>query len=1057
MKKISTILFVVMCVACNLTLQAQTTGTVFRDFNGNGTRQSVAPFVEPVVTGIIVNAFNSTDVLIASYTTDAAGNFSIPLIGSVYNGTPGSNTGAVANAEAVRLEFVIPAAGVCGLSPNYDYSSSNGIVHGTSTRFVNGGSVNNNYAVNNPAQFVSDAAPFANSFLAVPIIQVGSTGLTGPNPSGAENAFVKFPYNRSGTTPLNTPAEVLATNAQIGAVYGQAYSAQAKKIFTSAFMKRHSGFGPADGVFNNAPGAIYIINPALNSGTGAASYFGSLDALGYPTHNSTGTPAYGNGTSFTISGTMSTFAATGTGSTINYPSGAAQGVIGTNADRGLPNDISLPSNDPAAFGQVGTVSLGDMDISDDGQFLFVVNLYDRKIYQLQLNNVSNPTAATFVASYTLPNPPLRSASGLPGAASTYTGADDNTDFYTGNRGIQRPFALKYYRGKLYVGAVTTGEGPAGASTTDDNAGIPEYTDLWSYVWELDPSAGTFAAAPSLQHPLNFGRGINADVVNEGWNPWTRTVVSLNPVANEEYLYYPQPMLTDIEFDVDGSMILAFRDRVSDQYSYDQPGHEGADQIFGIAVGDQLRAYPNGVCNGWVMEANGDKDGPGTYTPSGAQQNGQGPSNYAGSNGEFYFNDNQINGYHLNTCIGSMAFLPGSENVAATYMDPVNGNNTNLWSGGISWMNNNDGTNTNDYELYIGELRGRAGKTGGLGDLELLNDAAPIELGNRVWNDVDGDGIQDAGEAGLAGVEMELLDGIGTVIGTVTTAADGSYYFSSATGTNAPGIAYGINIQPNTNYTIRVKGTVTATNTITGNAGLGATDYFTTINALGNGQADWSDNDAARVGGTGGRYQVSVTTGANGQNNHTIDFGFSPINVLPAKVITFTAQPQGNQVALRWTVADQSDISAYEVEVSTNGRNFNNVTSVTANNDLSATYNAAHLTPALGISYYRIKFVDKNGAISYSDIRKVNFGKAANVNVFPNPAKIEVNVTLTPAMINKAATISVISIDGRLMTVQKVSAASQIETIDVSKMANGKYIVRIVTGNEVINKTIEVIR
>ncbi len=1057
MKKIFTILFAILCIASNLTSKAQTTGTVFRDFNGDGTRQTTAGYAEPVVPGMIVNAFNSSDVLIASYTTDANGNFSIPLSGGAYNGTQGSNTGAVANALAVRLEFVIPTAGVCGLNPNYDYSSSSGLVHGTSTRFVNGGSVSNNYAINNPVQYVSDAAPFNNTFLAVPVIQVGNTGLGGANPSGAENAFVKFPYSRSGTTGLNTPSEVLATNAQIGAVYGQAYSTQAKKIFTSAFMKRHSGFGPADGTFNNAPGAIYIINPALNSGTGAASYFTSLDALGVPTHNSTGAPAYGNGTSYIISGTMATFAGTGTGSTVDYPSVAAQGVIGTNIDRGLPTDISLQSNDPAAFGQVGTVSLGDMDISDDGQFLFVVNLYDRKVYQLRLNSISNPTAATVLNSFALPNPPLRSASGLPGATATYNGANDNTDFYTGSRGIQRPFALKYYRGKLYVGAVTTGEGSAATSTTDDNTGNPEYTDLWSYVWELNPATGTFAAAPSLQHPLNFERGINGDNLHETWNPWSRTVVSLD-IASYQYLYYPQAMLTDIEFDVDGSMILAFRDRVSDQYSYDQPGHDGADNIFGIAVGDQLRAYPNGACNGWIMESNGDKDGPGAYAATGAQQNGQGPSNYTGSNGEFYFEDNQqTNSYHLNTCIGSMAFLPGSENVVATYMDPVNGNNSNLWSGGISWMNNNDGTNTSDYELYIGEQRGKAGKTGGLGDLELLNDAAPIELGNRVWDDTNGDGIQNAGEAGIAGVEMELVDGGGVVIGTVITDINGNYYFSSAAGINATGIVYGVNIQPNTAYTIRVKGTVTATNTITGNAGLGASNYFTTTNATGNGQAGWSDNDAATIGGTGGTYQVTITTGGYGQNNHTIDFGFAPINVLPVRVVSFTAQPQGNQVLLKWVVAEQSGISSYQVEYSTNGRNFNTINSVNANNDLSATYNAVHTNPVPGISYYRLKFVDKNGTIAYSDVRKVNFGKIGSVAVYPNPAKEEVNITLTAAMINKAATISLIGIDGKLISTRKVAAASQVEIINVSALPNGKYILRIVTANDVINKTIAVIK
>ncbi len=52
------------------------------------------------------------------------------------------------------------------------------------------------------------------------------------------------------------------------------------------------------------------------------------------------------------------------------------------------------------------------------------------------------------------------------------------------------------------------------------------------------------------------------------------------------------------------------------------------------------------------------------------------------------------------------------------------------------------------------------------------------LGDRVWNDADGDGVQDAGEAGLTGVTVELLNGDGTVIATTTTGADGIYTFSN---------------------------------------------------------------------------------------------------------------------------------------------------------------------------------------------------------------------------------------------------------------------------------------
>ena len=54
--------------------------------------------------------------------------------------------------------------------------------------------------------------------------------------------------------------------------------------------------------------------------------------------------------------------------------------------------------------------------------------------------------------------------------------------------------------------------------------------------------------------------------------------------------------------------------------------------------------------------------------------------------------------------------------------------------------------------------------------------APASLGDRLWSDSDGDGVQDGGELGLPGVTVELLDRGGAVIATAVTGADGSYLF-----------------------------------------------------------------------------------------------------------------------------------------------------------------------------------------------------------------------------------------------------------------------------------------
>lgn len=51
------------------------------------------------------------------------------------------------------------------------------------------------------------------------------------------------------------------------------------------------------------------------------------------------------------------------------------------------------------------------------------------------------------------------------------------------------------------------------------------------------------------------------------------------------------------------------------------------------------------------------------------------------------------------------------------------------------------------------------------------------LGNFVWQDLDKDGIQDTGEAGVKGVIVDLLDAGGVVVASTTTDAGGLYRFT----------------------------------------------------------------------------------------------------------------------------------------------------------------------------------------------------------------------------------------------------------------------------------------
>jgi len=68
-----------------------------------------------------------------------------------------------------------------------------------------------------------------------------------------------------------------------------------------------------------------------------------------------------------------------------------------------------------------------------------------------------------------------------------------------------------------------------------------------------------------------------------------------------------------------------------------------------------------------------------------------------------------------------------------------------------------------------------------GDSQMEWDAGLVKqntasIGNRVWEDSNFNGVQDAGEAGVAGVKVNLLNASNQVIATTTTNASGNYLF-----------------------------------------------------------------------------------------------------------------------------------------------------------------------------------------------------------------------------------------------------------------------------------------
>ena len=699
-------------------------------------------------------------------------------------------TGLVA-ATVYRVEFTIPNGFTEG-----PYGSNSG----TAVQFIESGRCDANLGLADAAHYCDDTDPY----FVIPCYVNGdpqhssNTGSTG---------IAQFRYSDSGDSPASTYQNYVTIDA-IGTTWGVAFDGLADRLFMSSVLKRHAGLGPS-GI-----GAIYMHDDG-DPNTSAPVFYDFGAAAGTVASNATRFP--GTGTSFGQEG----------------PCGTCDNI------------------DPTTFAQVGKAGFGDIDINPDNDQLYVTNLFDRKVYTVDLNSPA-PGSAT----------PLPSIPWL-----------DNSPC---NNGVARPWGLDFRRGKLYVGVVCD------ASLSSCTPGTA-CSDLTGIIYSFDGATWT----TEITFPLDYYRDAYSSGSDyfvkwiDDWNamsPWVENVTDAN---------FAQPVIMDIEFDDDNSIIIGIGDRTGFQLGYRAPSPlsgAGGTEERNMAFGDILRASYNSTTDTYTLENNGMV---GSLTTTN-------PTNNSGPGGKsFYWGDfwTGIGANKYQGGIGSLMLLPNSGEVATPLADAID-----YYSNGISWMRNTNGSGVKRLEVYQGDPSGNSplfAKGSGVGDMVLFCEARPIEIGNVVWWDDDLDGLQDPSEPGIDGVTVELYrwDGSSYVkVAETTTDSYGRYVFSQASNSNGLSaenwsFASDDAVLPNTQYQVRIIDWMNDTDLSTFATNLG---YVGTLMSPANNQGaggDERDNDAVDSAGDA---VITLNTGDFGDNDHSHDFGFGGIGGCEAPEVIPTA-------------------------------------------------------------------------------------------------------------------------------------------------------------------------
>ncbi len=194
------------------------------------------------------------------------------------------------------------------------------------------------------------------------------------------------------------------------------------------------------------------------------------------------------------------------------------------------------------------------------------------------------------------------------------------------------------------------------------------------------------------------------------------------------------------------------------------------------------------------------------------------------------------------------------------------------------------------------------------------------------------------------------------------------------------------------------------------------------------------------------------------------FSMSPISVLPVKLTSFTALLKTDtRTELKWVSAEESNLSHYVVERSTDGANYTDAGTVfgMGNNSSQASYSFADNISAVQskIIYYRIRSVDNDGKVSLSEVRIIRLSKQSSdmitVMTYPNPVSNDLRITLPGAWQNKTVVYELFALNGQLVHKSASVTASQTEVKNIAGLQSGVYNLRVTcegqTGTQKIVK------
>jgi hypothetical protein len=166
--------------------------------------------------------------------------------------------------------------------------------------------------------------------------------------------------------------------------------------------------------------------------------------------------------------------------------------------------------------------------------------------------------------------------------------------------------------------------------------------------------------------------------------------------------------------------------------------------------------------------------------------------------------------------------------------------------------------------------------------------------------------------------------------------------------------------------------------------------------------------------------------------------------LPIELLSFDAEKENQSVLLSWQTATETNNDFFTIERSANALDWESIAQIkgAGNSNVQLSYNAIDKNPLKGISYYRLKQTDFDGAYTYSKVMAVNRDEKLEtpISVYPNPATNRIQISANQSSMNEIHIFNMLGQEFTAVVSISQSGESQF-AMDISSLPIGVYIIR----------------